>query len=85
MFVLFPMYRLLVREPLRCFPEFGDSRLLAEIVTNLWPFRELEINEEMLCSGELKPSVHNRVVGEGVESIIWPLDIVEEESIILVF
>jgi len=37
----------------------------------------------MLRSGVLEPVIRHRVVGEGVESVVWSLDIVEEDSTIL--
>jgi len=37
----------------------------------------------MLRSGVLESVVRHRVIGEGVESVVWSLDVVEEDSAIL--
>lgn len=44
----------------------------------------LEVEEEMLRSGELEPIVHHGVFGEGVEPVIGSLDLVEEDSVVLI-
>jgi len=38
----------------------------------------------MLRGGELEPVVHHRVVGKGGESVVRPLDVIEEDSTVLV-
>lgn len=40
--LLFPVNRFLVRELFCCLPELADGWLVAEVVTNLRPSRELE-------------------------------------------
>lgn len=54
--VLFPVNRFLVRELFRCFPELSDGRLIAKIVTDLRPFRELGVTREPTRVTILRPS-----------------------------
>jgi len=44
--LLFPVNRSLVCELFRCLPELSDGRLIAKIVTDLRPFRELGVTRE---------------------------------------
>ena len=45
-FLLFPVNRLLVREPLCCLPELRDSRLVTKVLSDLRPFCELNTTHE---------------------------------------
>ena len=45
-FLLFPVNRLLVCEPLCFLPELGDGRLVTKILPDLWPFCKLNAARE---------------------------------------